>query len=518
MSRLKRFAHSLLSGYMQLVVNSIFILVSVRLALHYLSKDEYGLWTTVMVTASYIALMDLGFSGAAARILIDYKDHQKPEEYGGIILTSAWVGLAQAALILGVGTLLAFVLGPLLHNIPPELEREFFWLIVGQSAVTAGMFAIRIVSLILTANQRFDVVNYSSALALSLNLATLWWCFAHHDGIFSMLWGQAAAVVVTLAVNWIGCYTLRLFPRRGCWGRPEWKKFHELFAFGQDVFLFTVGNQFINLSQTLLLTRLIGLEAAATWGVCTRAYVVLVQIISRIFDYSSSALAEMMVRGERELLLRRFREICVLSVNLAVVAGVLFAVGNGPFVTAWTSGEIHWPVVNDVLLGIWLVVLITVRLHTGLVGQTKMYRFMRYLFFIEGIAFITMTVLVHRYGGITAMLVSSIVCSLCFTFSYGLWRTRKYFRISWRDLAAWHWSTLVLTGTVTPAALLVRWCCQNLPPLQRILLESGILGPWAAVMFLRYGLGDSLHTEVCRRAPKWAQQFFGRAKFVKSSA
>ena len=182
MSRLKRFAHSLLSGYMQLVVNSIFTLVSVRLALHYLSNNEYALWMPVTVTAGYIALVDFGLSGAAGRILIDYKDHHKPEEYGGIIQTSAWVGLPSRP-DPGAGTLLAFVLGPLLHNIPPELEREFFWLVIGQCAVTAAMFGTRIVSLILTANQRFDVVNYGSAIALILNLGIMWLGFAHGAGM-----------------------------------------------------------------------------------------------------------------------------------------------------------------------------------------------------------------------------------------------------------------------------------------------------------------------------------------------
>src|SRR5208282_1117622 len=107
MSRFKRFAHSLVSGYMQLGVNSLFTLASVPLALHYLDKEEFGLWALTSQIAGYIALIDLGLTAAASRILIDYKDHQKHGEYGGVIQTGAWVGLSQAALIFLVGTLLA---------------------------------------------------------------------------------------------------------------------------------------------------------------------------------------------------------------------------------------------------------------------------------------------------------------------------------------------------------------------------------------------------------------------------
>ena len=513
MSRFKRFTHSLLSGYMQLAVNSLFTLVTVRLALHYLSDDDYGLWMPATVIAGYIALADFGLSGAAARILIDYKDHQKPEEYGGIIQTSAWVGLSQAALIFLVGTLLAFVLGPLLH-IPAKLEREFFWLVIGQCGVTAAMFATRIVALILTANQRFDVNNYSGAFALPVNCGVMWWGFAHGLGVFSMLWGQAAGVISSLTINCIGCYRLKLFPRKGQWGRPSWEKFRELFVFGRDVFLFMMGNQFVNFSQTLLLTRLVGLKEALTWGICTRAYAILLQVISRIFEFSTSALAEMMVRGEREQLLRRFREIEGLSVNLAVAAAVLFAVANGPFVEVWTAGRIKWSPWNDLLLAVWLVICITVRMHAGLVGQAKAFRFLRYLYFLEGLAFIGLTLLLHRFGGITLMLMISIGCSLGCTFRYSLWRTCEYFHLSWGDLARWHRDTLVLAGTVAPAGLLVWWFTRNLPALQRLIVEITILGIWTACMFLRYGLGCSLRADACRHAPSWAKPILDRMGFA----
>ena len=75
-------------------------------------------------------------------------------------------------------------------------------------------------------------------------------------------------------------------------------------------------------------------------------------LVWRIFDFSTPALAEMMVRGERDRLLRRFREITVFSASLSVVAGALLAVCNGPFVWLWTGGKIHWSPVNDLLLAV----------------------------------------------------------------------------------------------------------------------------------------------------------------------
>ena len=84
---LRRFAHSLLSGYVQLGVNSLVHARHSALGAALPCRDEFGLWMPLTRIAGYIALMDFGLSAAAARILIDYKDNQKPEEYGGIIQT-----------------------------------------------------------------------------------------------------------------------------------------------------------------------------------------------------------------------------------------------------------------------------------------------------------------------------------------------------------------------------------------------------------------------------------------------
>ncbi len=514
MSRIKRFTHSLLSGYVLLGLNVLFTLGSVRLALHFLGKPEFGLWAITTQIAGYIALIDLGITSASARILIDYKDHKEPGAYGGMIQTGAWVGISQACLVCCAGCILAFVAGPLL-NIEARFEREFFWLLIAQAGVTGTLFATRIISNILIAHQRFDVANYSGAFSLVVNGGVMWLAFAKGAGVYSLMWGQAAGVILTAAINGIWCCKLGLLPARGQWGRPSWKGFLELFAFGRDIFVYTLGAQLVNASQAVLLTRLMGLDAAAVWSVTTRAFVLLLQFVGRIFDFSSSALAEMMVQGQRDRLMQRFRDVAVLSTNLAVAAGAVLAVTNNSFVQVWTKGEFGWPPVNDMLLAVWLVLCVTAKAHTGLVGQTKVFRFLRYVYFVEGISFITLTVLFYRFGGITLMLAVSVLCSLCWSCAYGLWRTRGYFHLTWADMAHWHRSTLALAATVAPVAFLVWWLARNLPPLQRLIANAAIVGAWTALMFVRYGLGASLRIEVCRRAPVWMQPILYRTGFAK---
>src|ERR1017187_9077761 len=151
MSRLKKFTHSLLSGYVALGANIFYTLASVPLALHYLGKAEFGLGALVSSISGYIALIDLGMAGSVSRILIDHKDDRQTGAYGGVIKTGALVGLVQGALIVLAGTALSALAGALLR-VPLELRREFVWLMIGQSVLLGLTFAARIFSHLLFAH------------------------------------------------------------------------------------------------------------------------------------------------------------------------------------------------------------------------------------------------------------------------------------------------------------------------------------------------------------------------------
>lgn len=509
MSRFKRFAHSLASGYVLLGANILYTFASVPLALHYLSKDEFALWSLGAQIMGYVLLIDAGMSGSISRILIDYKGHQTKQEYGSVIQTGALVGAVQGALIALAGGILSLAIAPVL-KIPAEFRHEFIWLLIGQAGIMGVAFALRIFSHVLASHQRYDITNYTASVLFAVNYLVMWYFFAHGAGVFSILWSQAIGIAVSNAMNIWGCIRLKLLPQRGEWGKPSRQRFSELFHFGKDVFLFSLGSQLVNASQIALLTRLVGLETATIWTVCTRTYSVLVQVICKIFDYSSAALAEMMVHGERDLLRNRFREITIVSMSLSVVMAAGFAVCNGAFVSVWTAGKVIWSPLNDGLLAVWLISTVCVRTHTGLVGQTKVFGFLRYVYFFEGVVFISLTLLLREWRGISTMLLISIGCSFLFTVPYSLRRTRQYFGMSWSDLASWHRGPLRLALYLAPLAVAMWFVTRGLPDVWRLILNGSSVSLVAAWMFLRHGMSEYLQTRLVQLCPGWARGWLTR--------
>ncbi len=512
MARLRYYARSLISGYVLLAANVAYTLGSVPLALRYLSTEEFALWAMTSQLVGYIALLDLGMGGAVMRVLIDFKDRRSETVYGSTILTGILVNLAQGLLVIVSGVGLAFLLGPLLR-IPEGLSSRFLWLLIGQAALTGGGLALRMASLILAAHQRSDLVNWSQALLFGLGFIVLWWGFASGEGVFSMLWGSVVGQVIGPIVAIIACVRLKLLPQGNLWGRPGWDRFRELFAFGKDMLLYSLGNQLVNASQTILIARMVDLPTAAAWSVCTRVFTLLTQAAFKIFDSACSPFAEMIVRGERQRLLVRFRSMTVLSGSLSVIGGVGLAVCNQPFVEWWTSGRISWPVWNDWLLAFWLPILVSVRSHTGLVGLTKEFRFLRYLYFLEGFFFVGIALLVLRHGGITAMLGISILGSLLFSFSYSIRRTSKFFAVSCREVA-WGWMrpTFQLAVMLVPVGAFAGWFSQSLDPLTRLMACGVVICGVGGLLLLQIGLDELTREEIRNRTPKqlaWLHRLYG---------
>ncbi|MEI9959648.1 MAG: oligosaccharide flippase family protein [Limisphaerales bacterium] len=506
MSRLKKFTQSLLSGYVALGANIFYSLASVPLAFHYLGKLEFGLWALVTQIGVYLTLIDMGMGGAVSRTLIDHKDDRRNGDYGSVIKTGVLVGAVQGAIIILVGGILSVLAGSLLH-VPVELRRDFVWLMVAQALLLGLSFAGRIFMQILLAHQQPSISNYSAAVLFFFNLAGMWAGLVAGWGVFSFLIGQAIMILGSIAVNAVGCMRLGLLPGSGEWGAANWERFKELFAFGNGVFLMILGSQLVSASQTILLTRLLGLETAAVWSVCTRTYTMLTLIVWRILDFSGPALSEMIVRKERGLLLRRLQDVSVITAGLGVVSGVLFAVSNDSFVRLWTAGKIHWPPVNDTLLALWFVLFTVSRTLTGFVSITKELHFLRFIFLVEGAVFIGLNLLAHRFESITLMLVFSVVCTSLFSLPYSLWRTRRYFDLGWRELAEWYHPTWQVVWRLVPVAVAVWWLAHGLPLRWRLPVDLALLGLWGGWLLLRHGLGKSLQSELLERVPAWVKRF-----------
>jgi hypothetical protein len=498
MSRLHNLTRSLASGYAAMASHVIYTLAAVPLALHYLDKEQFGLWAMVTQVGNYLALIDFGMSGSISLFLIDHKDNKADGQYGSVVKTAVLVLLVQGACIVVGGTALSFAL-PALLQVPSQLSAIFQILVAGQCTLLGLSFVGRISSHILQAHQRFDILNYSQIAQLSLSFLAQWLAFHWGWGLYSFLLATLIGHLCGMMTNFGAVFRLNLLAPKSSRGQASKAIFKRVFRLGSEYFLLLVGLQLLNASQVLIISRTQGLAAAAAWSIATRTFQMAFLFVQRIFDYAGSALGEMMVRGEHGTLRRRYRDILLLTASVAVFTSASVALCNYSFVVLWTKGEIAWRSLNDALLAILLILNLVTRCQIGLAGYAKQVRTMRWIYFLEGVTFVIVGTLVAPHFGIPGIIVVAIISNLAWSGTYGIrWAARYLGVTSGQMVLEWLRPAIKFLFYLAPCASLLWWATSRLPALPRLSINATVICALGLTLLWLAGLSAEVREELKR--------------------
>ena len=495
MSRLKNFSRNVTTSYAQMGVGVVCGLVSLPLVLNWLSKAEFGLWGTLVQLMSYIALIDLGINQLIARFLVDHKDHRADGGYGSLVKTSAAVSVAQALVILVVVMLGAPVLADLM-KIPAQYRAVFIALMRMQGWIAALLFCTNPLAIMLSAHQRMDIVSWQSIWSMVASLGLMLLFLIGKCGIYSYVYANAIPALIAPGYLFWHCWRLGFLPGAGQWGKVSWDTFKDLFTYGKDVSLMNLGAQLITASQTIIIMRSFGPEAAGAWTAATRVFTYMRLVAFQPYSSAAPGLCEMLARNETDRLRYRFKNLVVLTASLGAFLGVAFALCNSLFVRFWTGGRIIWPPLDDILLGLWIFITALQAPHCNFVFVTKQIGGMRYLYFVEGCTFVVSSLVLGYHWGVVGILLCSLACLVFFSYQFGLRLSARYFKVPFRELAVdWVRSSLNLALILALGASIVWFATLPLPAFWRLVIHSLFAGLVGGFLFLRIGLPP----EACAR-------------------
>lgn len=489
MSRSAKFISGLGASYVGVAANIAYSLAIVPIGLYYLGIDQFGLWMLLSQAASYLALIELGVYGSTARILIDYKDRKDGAAYTGIVATASLILIAQGILIASLCWLLApFVIQ--IFDIPSDLRDLAIYLLVFMGLNTGLSTCFKIFTAILYANQRIDLVVLFQAACPLLSLAIIWPLFAVGYGLEFLPWGFFPPMAFLSIVSWFACRRLGLLPPAVKFSDISLTRLRELFTLGADYFLVNIGTQLLEASQLMIVSRTMGLPAAAIWSISTKLFTLLFMLTAKIDNTAIVFFSEMMVRGEQIKLRSCFKKMYQLTGSLAV-CGMLGAVAVNPyFVAVWAGPDLLWSPINNWLIAVLLILNLLLRCHTDLATHTKNVGLLRFLFFFESLAFVTAALWAAPRFGFTGILASSLVCALVFRLAYAINRTASYFAVPRRSVTFTWLAFLAMPFLImSMVAFFVPFMVDHLPSaLARSLASATIVTIAAGAVMCSVGL------------------------------
>ncbi len=486
MTRLHQFTRGLTSSWLATLATVVYSLLSVPIALRYLSVDEFGLFVLLLQVSGYFTLLEIGMSAASARILVDHKDAPNGGDYGAVILTSLLIFSVQGFVIVAIGVLAAPSIISAI-GVPQSLAEVGTQLLRWLAVTSASAIAFRIYGSVLYANKRLDLIHAFMGSNMLIGLAILYAILSMGGGLNGLVWLFISQSILAIVCPLVACYRLGLLPSKGCWGKPSMHRFRELFSFGKDIFLVNVGNQVLEASQLIIVTRTMGLTAAAVWSVSTKLFNLVYQLVTKIEGTAIIFFAEMMVRGEKEKLAARFRQVYQVTAGVTVVLLAVVIAVNHLFVSVWANPSLSWSLLLSAFIAIVIILNVLIRCNGDFIIHTKRIEAFRYVFFAEAIAFVLMALWLSARFGFYGVIGSSLFCLVIFRMSYTTWRVANYFGL---PLLVFWWTWLrrpiAAVCILLPISLSAGWLVGSIQSAWGQLIAAGILigVPSAIVLFV----------------------------------
>jgi len=186
---------------------------------------------------------------------------------------------------------------------------------------------------------------------------------------------------------------------------------------------------------------------------------------------------------------------------LAIVIAI-----NGPFVSVWASPSLAWSLPLSGLFAVAVALNALTRCSGDLIIHTKKIGAFRYVYFLEAVIFVLLSLWLSAHFGFYGILGASIACLLIFRATYTTWRISQYFQLT--AITFW-WTWLkrpILAGIILlPLVISSPWLINTVPSLWgQLLLGLAWVGLPAAIVLLFVALPRDVRIEFAQRWPQFS--------------
>lgn len=416
---LKRTGLTALTSYLQLGSSMAASLLLIRQATIVLPPEEFGLWSFIFGSIGYFLLLDFGVSASLARIFAE------PVATGNSREISGWLYLVMA--ILAVQGLLIALLGlalrePLLgwfrisDTLLPDARKLWDYSLLVQGISMPA----RVLPGILHGQNRVYLINIVNSIIAWVNLGLFCLFLAHGRGVLSYVDALIYSTLLMIAGN-ACCVFLGKNRIKLVLASLPTRHLRELFTYSSAIFGAGIASQISGTAQTMILTRVLGLDAAAIFNVTSKMPILSMQLAWRAIDSFYPRWVNMFASGKIEQTYAEYLPTmrATLLVVGAIATGALLA--NPIFVGLWTRPDFYAGQTVTFWLGLVIIALTLNRCTSVLFQMHK--RMGHYTFFIFATVLLEVGLgfVFARVWGLPGVPFASVLANLVFLGAFQTW-------------------------------------------------------------------------------------------------
>lgn len=335
MTRTRRAVQGVITNYASAAVMAVAGFVLVPIVLHYLGREDYGLWATIGQILGYLALLDLGMANAVVRRTARMREHGDKDGINRMVSTALALYCLLGFIFLVAGLGLSLLM-PRWSAIPPQRTHVATAIFVIMVVYGSLSFPLRVASSTLNGYQRMAATNVTNFVANLLSPVLAVVMLVTGFGLIALPLGTVIAGLLASVAGFV--ILRRVVPDlRVGWRFVSRSEAREIFGWSWQLFLNNIAVAIIYQTDNLVVASGVGLAAVTIYTLTSRLPMYAMPLIFTLGDSCHPGAFELYEQGK----LDRLREVYVRVMRLTAAAGLTTAVlglaFNESFMRLWVG-------------------------------------------------------------------------------------------------------------------------------------------------------------------------------------
>ncbi len=400
----------ILLGYLNIGLSTVLGLAYVPIMLHYIGKNEYGIYQMIGSLIAYFSVMDFGLTPAVVRFYSKYKLQQDELAMENLLAVVLRVYVVIALLMAAGGCAVYYYMPQLFAASMTAAEillaQRLFLLMMFN--LVAGISTMCFKS-VMEANQRFVVIKGLETLQfilqplLVISLLHVWPSALTMAGVMTLL----NVLLISLRIYY--CFArLKVRIRYHYFDRVVFSEFKRL---ALSVFVVTLIDQVFYKTNQVILGAVSGTEAVAVYAIAAMIYSNYMNLSTAISGVFFPHVVELISKNSPvQVLSDLFIKVGRLQFFVLALVTSGFIVFGREFISMWAGSSFADAYVMTLLIILPMSFDLLQNLVLSIMMAKNTYDFRAKLYFVMGAANLALSYyLAQNYGGIGCALAMGLV-------------------------------------------------------------------------------------------------------------
>lgn len=343
-----------------IIIKAISISISfllIPLALDYLNPTKYGIWLTINSVIGWFVFFDIGLGNGLRNKLAEALAKNNKE------LARTYISTAYVVLSLIIGTVYCIFLfifkyinwGKLL-NTPVEMNEEITKIIFIVFSFFSLQFIVKLITMILNANQRSAISGGINTFASLLSLIIIYILTkTTHSSLLWLSIGVSSANIISPLIVTIWFFSKDYKHLRPSLKYANFKSAKDLMGIGVLFFVMQFAALILFATDNIIIEQLYGPKEVTPYNLAFKYFSIITMGFAIITTPFWSAYTDAYHKNDFEWIKRITNKLTKFWIGLVILAIVMVLL-SGMFYHFWIGDKIEIPLLLSISMAFWMLI------------------------------------------------------------------------------------------------------------------------------------------------------------------